>query len=104
MLIPAGPSAMLLASVAELVGIDEGPIAGYLTISVRHIFFLVAVIYSHCVAFHLVFILPSDGCDMFPRPYSRREGVQEITFLKGRVAPCGLVFLSSRGLFFPSDY
>ncbi|THG95307.1 hypothetical protein EW026_g6322 [Hermanssonia centrifuga] len=32
-LIPAGPSAMLLASVAELVGIDEGPIAGYLTIS-----------------------------------------------------------------------
>ncbi|KAH9935621.1 membrane transport protein-domain-containing protein [Fomitopsis serialis] len=32
-LIPAGPSAMLLVSVAELVDIDQGPIAGYLTIS-----------------------------------------------------------------------
>lgn len=34
-LIPAGPSAMLLVSVAELVNVDQGPIAGYLTISVR---------------------------------------------------------------------
>ncbi|KAI0958865.1 hypothetical protein AcV7_004563 [Taiwanofungus camphoratus] len=32
-LIPAGPSAMLLVSVAELVNVDQGPIAGYLTIS-----------------------------------------------------------------------
>ena len=35
MLIPSGPSAMLLANVAELVDVDQGPIAGYLTISVR---------------------------------------------------------------------
>ena len=33
-LIPSGPSAMLLANVAELVEVDQGPIAGYLTISV----------------------------------------------------------------------
>ena len=33
MLIPAGPSAMLLVNVAELVDIDQGPIAGYLTIA-----------------------------------------------------------------------
>lgn len=33
-LIPAGPSAMILANVAELVNTDQGPIAGYLTISV----------------------------------------------------------------------
>ncbi|THH30806.1 hypothetical protein EUX98_g3379 [Antrodiella citrinella] len=32
-LIPAGPSAMLLASVAEIVNVDQGPIAGYLLIS-----------------------------------------------------------------------
>ena len=32
-LIPAGPSAMLLMSVAELVDVDQGPIAGYLTVS-----------------------------------------------------------------------
>ncbi|KAJ3557263.1 hypothetical protein NM688_g1565 [Phlebia brevispora] len=32
-LIPAGPSAMLLANVAELVNVDQGPIAGYLTVS-----------------------------------------------------------------------
>lgn len=33
MLLPAGPSAMLLVNVAELVDIDQGPIAGYLTIA-----------------------------------------------------------------------
>ncbi|GJE98997.1 hypothetical protein PsYK624_152350 [Phanerochaete sordida] len=32
-LIPSGPSAMLLANVAETVGVDQGPIAGYLIIS-----------------------------------------------------------------------
>ncbi|TCD64172.1 hypothetical protein EIP91_004485 [Steccherinum ochraceum] len=32
-LIPAGPSAMLLASVAEVVDVDQGPIAGYLVIA-----------------------------------------------------------------------
>ncbi|EED78394.1 predicted protein [Postia placenta Mad-698-R] len=32
-LLPAGPSAMLLVNVAELVDIDQGPIAGYLTIA-----------------------------------------------------------------------
>ncbi|KAI0682414.1 membrane transport protein-domain-containing protein [Cytidiella melzeri] len=32
-LIPSGPSAMLLASVAELANVDQGPIAGYLTVS-----------------------------------------------------------------------
>ncbi|KZT72205.1 hypothetical protein DAEQUDRAFT_736344 [Daedalea quercina L-15889] len=32
-LIPAGPSAMLLVNVAELVDINQGPIAAYLTIS-----------------------------------------------------------------------
>ncbi|EJF65242.1 hypothetical protein DICSQDRAFT_98906 [Dichomitus squalens LYAD-421 SS1] len=32
-LIPAGPSAMLLVSVAELVNVDQGEIAGYLTVS-----------------------------------------------------------------------
>ncbi|KAH9946974.1 hypothetical protein B0H21DRAFT_692743 [Amylocystis lapponica] len=32
-LIPAGPSAMLLVSIAELVNVDQGPIAGYLTLS-----------------------------------------------------------------------
>ncbi|KAI8972186.1 auxin efflux carrier [Trametes punicea] len=34
-LIPAGPSAMLLVNVAELVNISQGAIAGYLTIAVR---------------------------------------------------------------------
>lgn len=34
-LIPAGPSAMLLANIAELVQVDIGPVSGYLTISVR---------------------------------------------------------------------
>ena len=34
-LIPAGPSAMLLVTVAELVDINQGAIAGYLTIAVR---------------------------------------------------------------------
>ena len=34
-LIPAGPSAMLLVSVAELVDISQGAIAGYLTVAVR---------------------------------------------------------------------
>lgn len=34
-LIPSGPSAMLLASLAEIVNVDQGPIAGYLIISVR---------------------------------------------------------------------
>lgn len=33
-IIPAGPSAMLLASVAENVNVDQGPIAGYLVASV----------------------------------------------------------------------
>jgi hypothetical protein len=33
-LIPCGPSAMLLVNIAETVGIDQGPVAGYLTISV----------------------------------------------------------------------
>ena len=33
-LIPSGPSAMLLANVAEMVNVDQGPIARYLTISV----------------------------------------------------------------------
>ncbi|KAH8083748.1 hypothetical protein BXZ70DRAFT_900584 [Cristinia sonorae] len=32
-LIPAGPSAMLLVSVAEIVNVDQGPIAGYLFVS-----------------------------------------------------------------------
>ncbi|KAI0793207.1 auxin efflux carrier [Abortiporus biennis] len=32
-LIPSGPSALLLVSVAEMVNIDQGPIAGYLAIS-----------------------------------------------------------------------
>ncbi|KAI0070160.1 hypothetical protein K474DRAFT_1776956 [Panus rudis PR-1116 ss-1] len=32
-LIPSGPSAMLLASVAEVENVDQGPIAGYLTIA-----------------------------------------------------------------------
>ncbi|KAK7692584.1 hypothetical protein QCA50_004214 [Cerrena zonata] len=32
-LIPSGPSAMLLASVAEIVNTDQGPICGYLAIS-----------------------------------------------------------------------
>ncbi|KZT73882.1 hypothetical protein DAEQUDRAFT_661705 [Daedalea quercina L-15889] len=32
-LIPAGPSAMLMVSVAELADVDQGPIAGYLTIA-----------------------------------------------------------------------
>ncbi|KAI0812764.1 membrane transport protein-domain-containing protein [Irpex lacteus] len=32
-LIPSGPSAMVLANVSELVDVDQGPIAGYLTIS-----------------------------------------------------------------------
>lgn len=32
-LMPSGPSAMLLASIAELVDVDQGPIASYLTIS-----------------------------------------------------------------------
>ncbi|THH02097.1 hypothetical protein EW026_g747 [Hermanssonia centrifuga] len=34
-LIPSGPSAMLLANVAELVDVDQGPVAAYLTISAR---------------------------------------------------------------------
>ncbi|PIL36252.1 hypothetical protein GSI_01914 [Ganoderma sinense ZZ0214-1] len=34
-LIPAGPSAMVLVSVAELVDVDQGDIAGYLTVAVR---------------------------------------------------------------------
>lgn len=33
-LIPSGPSAMLLANIAEMVNVDQGPIAGYLLISV----------------------------------------------------------------------
>jgi len=32
-LIPCGPSAMLLISLAEMLNVDQGPIAGYLTIS-----------------------------------------------------------------------
>ncbi|KAI0779556.1 auxin efflux carrier [Fomes fomentarius] len=32
-LIPAGPSAMLLVSIAEIVNIDQGAIAGYLTVA-----------------------------------------------------------------------
>lgn len=32
-LIPSGPSAMLLANVAEMVNVDQGSIAGYLTLS-----------------------------------------------------------------------
>ncbi|PCH40600.1 hypothetical protein WOLCODRAFT_88752 [Wolfiporia cocos MD-104 SS10] len=32
-LLPAGPSAMLLVNVAEIVDIDQGPIAGYLTVA-----------------------------------------------------------------------
>jgi predicted permease len=34
-LLPSGPSAMVLANLAELVDTDQGPIAGYLTIAVR---------------------------------------------------------------------
>lgn len=33
-LIPAGPSAMVLANLAEYVDTDQGPIAGYLTVAV----------------------------------------------------------------------
>jgi predicted permease len=33
-LIPCGPSAMLLISLAEMLNVDQGPIAGFLTISV----------------------------------------------------------------------
>ncbi|PCH43453.1 hypothetical protein WOLCODRAFT_90292 [Wolfiporia cocos MD-104 SS10] len=32
-LLPAGPSAMLLVNVAEIVDIDQGPIAGYMTVA-----------------------------------------------------------------------
>jgi auxin efflux carrier family protein len=40
-LLPSGPSAMVLASLAEYVETDEGPIAGYLTIAVCLHFLLV---------------------------------------------------------------
>lgn len=33
-MIPCGPSAMLLMSIAENAGVDQGPIAGYLAIAV----------------------------------------------------------------------
>lgn len=39
-LIPCGPSAMLLISLAEMLNVDQGPIAGYLTISVRLFLYL----------------------------------------------------------------
>ncbi|OBZ68028.1 putative transporter C5D6.04 [Grifola frondosa] len=70
-LIPSGPSALLLVSVAELVDVDQGPIAGYLTIAVRILSIPSAE--SICVDDGLVHDLPSDGCGMLSRSSGRRE-------------------------------
>lgn len=48
-LIPSGPSAMVLANVSELVDVDQGPIAGYLTISVSFL--------AHCMRLRTHFCL-----------------------------------------------
>lgn len=61
-LIPSGPSAMLLANVAELVNLDQGPIAGYLTISVSTHLGLKS---SNCLYTPSpVYLLSADGSSM----------------------------------------
>lgn len=57
---------MLLAGVAELVQIDQGPIAAYLTISVRILCSLISVFeYSLTFGCAAVFLLSFDSFRLF---------------------------------------